>query len=67
MPFVDDLASVLRGDNQSPNGNILVTAGHVVPPSLIVRLVNYACMTEIKEPISIEDPHPGRSERSRNL
>jgi response regulator RpfG family c-di-GMP phosphodiesterase len=47
---------ILRGDIQSPDGNVLVAAGHVVSPSLIERLDNYARLTLIKEPITVEDP-----------
>jgi response regulator RpfG family c-di-GMP phosphodiesterase len=47
---------ILRGDIQSPDGNVLIAAGHVVSPSLIERLENYARLTLIKEPITVEDP-----------
>ncbi len=51
---------ILRGDIQSPDGNVLVASGYVVSPSLIERLENYARLTLIKEPITVEDPSTRR-------
>ncbi len=49
------IGNILRSNIETNNGTVLVVAGTQITPTLIERLKNFAEVSGIKEPISVEN------------